>query len=98
MLYPLQTRPRLTVLAATLLAALHAGAQTPSTPTATSAAPSNTPGAGQRVEINGSLGTQRPGALRNDIVQTESFGERAIERSGATNINEALDKNPGIAV
>jgi outer membrane receptor for ferrienterochelin and colicins len=52
----------------------------------------------QRVEINGSLGTQRPGALRNDIVQTESFGERAIERLGATNINEALDKNPGIAV
>lgn len=52
----------------------------------------------QRVEINGSLGTQRPGALRNDIVQTESFGERAIERSGATNINEALDKNPGIAM
>jgi outer membrane receptor for ferrienterochelin and colicins len=55
----------------------------------------NTP---QRIEITGNLGTQRPGALRADIVQTESFGERAIERSGATNINEALDKNPGIAV
>lgn len=54
--------------------------------------------AAQRVEITGNLGTQRPGALRADIVQTESFGERAIERSGATNINEALDKNPGIAV
>lgn len=52
----------------------------------------------QRVEITGNLGTQRPGALRADIVQTESFGERAIGRTGATNINEALDKNPGIAV
>jgi outer membrane receptor for ferrienterochelin and colicins len=52
----------------------------------------------QRIEVTGNLGTQRPGALRADIVQTESFGERAIERSGATNINEALDKNPGIAV
>ncbi len=52
----------------------------------------------QRVEITGSLGTQRPGALRADIVQTESFGEKAIERTGASNINEALDKNPGIAV
>jgi outer membrane receptor for ferrienterochelin and colicins len=52
----------------------------------------------QRVEVSGNLGTQRPGALRNEIVQTESFGERAIERSGATNINEALDKNPGISV
>lgn len=56
------------------------------------------PAAAQRIEISGSLGTQRPGALRADIVQTESFGEKAIERAGATNINEALDKNPGIAV
>lgn len=51
-----------------------------------------------RVEVSGSLGTQRPGTLRNELVQTESFGAKAIERSGATNINEALDKNPGIAV
>ena len=43
-------------------------------------------------------GTMRPGALRDDLVKTETIGEKAIERSGATNINEALDKNPGIAV
>jgi outer membrane receptor for ferrienterochelin and colicins len=70
-----------------MLAASGASAQT--------ASPAPEP---QRVEVTGNLGTQRPGALRADIVQTESFGEKAIERSGATNINEALDKNPGIAV
>lgn len=31
-------------------------------------------------------------------MQTESFDEKAIERAGATHINEALDKNPGIVV
>lgn len=43
-------------------------------------------------------GAMRPGALRDEIVSTESIGERAIERAGATNVNEALDKNPGISV
>ena len=43
-------------------------------------------------------GTMRPGALRDDLVKTETISEKTIERSGATNINEALDKNPGIAV
>lgn len=43
-------------------------------------------------------GAMRPGALRDDLVKTETIGEKAIERSGATNVNEALDKNPGIAV
>ena len=43
-------------------------------------------------------GSMRPGALRDEIVRTESIGEKAIARSGATNINEALDKNPGISV
>ena len=50
-----------------------------------------------------SLGTStqrqmRPGALRDDIVMTESVSARAIEKTGATNVNEAVDKNPGIAV
>lgn len=43
-------------------------------------------------------GLMRPGALRDDVVKTETISEKAIERSGATNINEALDKNPGISV
>ena len=50
------------------------------------------------VTVQSNQGSMRPGALRDDIVKTESFNEKAIERSGATNINEALDKNPGIAV
>lgn len=40
----------------------------------------------------------RKGALREDIVMTETVGARAIEKSGAANVNEAVDKNPGIAV
>lgn len=43
-------------------------------------------------------GSMRPGALRDDTIKTESISEHSIERRGATNINEALDKNPGIAV
>ncbi|MCB5187923.1 TonB-dependent receptor [Methylobacillus caricis] len=43
-------------------------------------------------------GSTRPGALREDIVKTESISERRIERSGATNLTEALEKQPGIAV
>lgn len=43
-------------------------------------------------------GSMRPGALRDELVKTESINEQAIERTGATNVNEVLDKNPGIAV
>lgn len=43
-------------------------------------------------------GSMRPGALRDELVKTETISEKTIERSGATNVNEALDKNPGIAV
>ena len=50
------------------------------------------------VTVQSNQGNMRPGALRDDIVKTESISEKAIERSGATNINEALDKNPGISV
>jgi outer membrane receptor for ferrienterochelin and colicins len=45
-----------------------------------------------------SQGDMRKGALSDDIVKTESISAKAIERAGATNINEALDKNPGISV
>jgi outer membrane receptor for ferrienterochelin and colicins len=50
------------------------------------------------IESRGNQGSMRAGALRDDIVRTESIGARAIERSGATNVNEAVDKQPGIAV
>ena len=50
------------------------------------------------VTVQSNQGAMRAGALRDELVRTESLSERAIERSGATNINEALDKNPGISV
>jgi outer membrane receptor for ferrienterochelin and colicins len=43
-------------------------------------------------------GDMRPGALRDDIVKTESISAKAIERSGATHVNEAVNNNPGISV
>ncbi len=36
--------------------------------------------------------------LRDEIIKTESFDAKAIEKTGASNITEVLDKNPGIAV
>jgi len=50
------------------------------------------------VESRSNQAGMRQGALRDEIVRTESISARAIERSGATNINEAVDKNPGISV
>ncbi|MDR2873131.1 MAG: TonB-dependent receptor [Xanthomonadaceae bacterium] len=50
------------------------------------------------LSVRSNQGAMRAGALRDEIVKTETIDARAIERSGATNINEALDNNPGIAV
>ena len=36
--------------------------------------------------------------LRDDIVATESFSARELEKTGATTLTEALDKRPGISV
>ena len=75
----------------TLAAALHlalastaALAQAPTPPPSTAA-----PAAPVKVEtvvIESNQGNMRPGALRDEIVKTESFSEKAIARSGATNI------------
>jgi outer membrane receptor for ferrienterochelin and colicins len=40
----------------------------------------------------------RAGALKDDIVKTEVLSADMIARTGAMNINQALDNNPGIAV
>ena len=81
----------LALLPAGLALALAAQAQTSAAgPTPTGALPT--------VTVQSNHGSMRPGALRDDLVKTESFNEKAIERSGATNINEALDNHPGIAV
>jgi outer membrane receptor for ferrienterochelin and colicins len=42
--------------------------------------------------------TLPPGALKDSIVRTEVFSAAAIEAVHANNVNEALDRNPGIAV
>lgn len=52
----------------------------------------------EKVEIKGKAPVNRPGSLRNELVQTEALDAQAIERSGASNVNEALDKRPGMAV
>jgi outer membrane receptor for ferrienterochelin and colicins len=89
---PTPKLPRLTTLTAALAAAFVAQAQTAPAADAASTLPT--------VTITGKTnqGDMRPGALRDDIVKTESISAKAIERVGATNINEALDKNPGISV
>ncbi|MFJ5483677.1 TonB-dependent receptor plug domain-containing protein [Pectobacterium actinidiae] len=50
------------------------------------------------IEDRSNQRAMRAGALRDEMVKTESIGSRAIERSGASNLNEAIDKNPGVAV
>jgi len=47
---------------------------------------------GQRARVHA------PGSLRDEIIKTESVDARAIERSNASNITEALDQRPGVAV
>lgn len=39
-----------------------------------------------------------PGALRDEIIKTESVTSRDIERSNAGNVPEALDKRPGVSL
>lgn len=88
-----RTPLRLAVLAASLTTAWTAQAQ--NVGTAGVPAPTLAP---ITVIDRSNQGSMRPGALRDELVKTESISERAIAKAGATNVNEALDKNPGIAV
>lgn len=90
---PPRTPLRLAVLAASLTTAWTAQAQ--NVGTAGVPAPTLAP---ITVIDRSNQGSMRPGALRDELVKTESISERAIAKAGATNVNEALDKNPGIAV
>ncbi|WP_157146245.1 TonB-dependent receptor plug domain-containing protein [Achromobacter insuavis] len=91
--FPSRTPLRLAVLAAALVAAWAAPA--PSRAAAEAVAPTLAP---ITVIDRSNQASTRPGALRDELVKTESISERAIAKAGATNVNEALDKNPGIAV
>jgi outer membrane receptor for ferrienterochelin and colicins len=39
-----------------------------------------------------------PGSLRNEIIKTESVDAKAIERSNASNLTEAVDNRPGVSI
>ena len=78
--------PRLTPLAASLIGSLAAmGAQAADKELGE-----------VRVEAQQQTGIKPK--LRDEIITTESIDQSTIEKTGATNVNEAVDKNPGIAV
>ena len=89
---------KLGVIATALHLAVASTAISAQAPIPPSSATASTPVKVDTVVIESNQGNMRPGALRDDIVKTESISEKAIARSGATNVNEALDKNPGISV
>ena len=102
MKYPQPTKFRLATIPMAIAISASFTAHAQQTQSAPAPAPAATPADATLpvVTITGKTnqGAMRPGALRDDIVKTESIGEKAIARSGATNINEAVNNNPGIAV
>jgi outer membrane receptor for ferrienterochelin and colicins len=50
------------------------------------------------VTVSSGKGLGAKPVLRDEIIATESFSARDIEKSGATTLTEALDKRPGISV
>lgn len=50
------------------------------------------------VQIREGRKTAAPGAVRDEVVKTESVSAREIERGHAASLTDALDKRPGIAV
>lgn len=64
---------------------------------ADSTEPNPTP-ALQEVVVTGRLKATQPGALRQDIIKTESIDAKAIQKSGATNLTELMAHRPGVDV
>lgn len=52
----------------------------------------------KEVRVGGGAVVGAKPVLRDEIVATESFGARDVEKSGATMLTEALDKRPGVAM
>lgn len=52
----------------------------------------------QRVEISGRASATQQGALRDEIVKTESINAQEIAKTGATNLTELMAHRPGIDV
>ena len=51
-----------------------------------------------QITVSSSKAVGAKPVLREEIIATESFSARDIEKSGATTLTEALDKRPGISV
>ncbi|WP_374349247.1 TonB-dependent receptor plug domain-containing protein [Chitinimonas sp.] len=52
----------------------------------------------EQIVVTGRPNSTRQGALRDDIVKTESINAKEIEQSGATNLTELMSHRPGIDV
>jgi outer membrane receptor for ferrienterochelin and colicins len=50
----------------------------------------------QQVIVTGKPAATQPGALKDDVVKTETINAREIEKSGATNLTELMSHRPGI--
>lgn len=50
------------------------------------------------VVVNGKASATQPGALRDDIIKTETINALEMQRSGATNLPELMASRPGIDV
>ena len=50
------------------------------------------------IQDNKAILNNAPGSLRDEIVKTESIDTKSIEQSNASNLTEAADNRPGIAV
>ena len=50
----------------------------------------------QQVIVTGKPAATQPGALKDDIVKTETINAREIEKSGATSLTELMSHRPGI--
>ena len=52
----------------------------------------------QQVVVTGKTSATQLGALKDEVVATESINAREIEKSGATNLTELMAHRPGIDV
>jgi len=92
--------PALAALPLAMLFASTALAQTSSTPPAPSTPPqANKPAKTlQSVNVSGVIPPTQYGALRSDIVQTESISAKDMANIGATSLIDALTHRPGIDI
>jgi outer membrane receptor for ferrienterochelin and colicins len=82
----------------TALAAEPASALAPVSANATSSGANAPLPSSQSVVVTGRLSATQPGALRDEIVKTESINAQEIAKTGASNLTELMSHRPGIDV